>query len=318
MDEQIDKLKDGVEKNTSKKGSIGWGILGFFIPIVGIILFAIWRKENKKASKAAGIGALIGAIVSVIFTVIYFVWLANFLFGNKRVINGNEDPNTKIEEKDIKVIDDKDEDKDKIEVFKTIEGKKPNGEKITVVYHAINYDVTLSINGKEINTTNLTLYVEGVNYNEEIKVTGYDDFAIIDLDTMDTCGPDTHTLIVTTYDGIVLFDTPGFEKKYNNGNTYAVYHFNGYYSYDQSTKTITVTYQNGAAGECSFPQYLDREDNETDAEYCSRVKQYKDISNNIIRTYTNLGSENLQKVDEKTTTISEDGYLSTYFDVCNY
>ena len=50
-----------------KEGSkFGWGVLGFFFPIVGLILFLVWLNSKKKASKAAGIGALIGTGVSIV------------------------------------------------------------------------------------------------------------------------------------------------------------------------------------------------------------------------------------------------------------
>ena len=47
-------------------GSIGWAILGFFIPIVGLILFCIWHSERPTSAKQAGIGALISVILSFI------------------------------------------------------------------------------------------------------------------------------------------------------------------------------------------------------------------------------------------------------------
>lgn len=171
MDEQIEQLKKDVEKTSSGRGGIGWGILGFFIPIVGIVLFFVWRKNNKKSSKAAGIGALIGVIISVILTVVYFVWLGSFLL---------------------------------------------------------------------------------------------------------------------------------------------------WYNPEPTNNTLSVTYQYGAAGECSFPDYLVRKEQESDSEFCSRIKEYKDVYNTIIISYSGLGSENLFKLDEEYTTISKDGYLSKYFENCNY
>ena len=34
---------------TEKEGSkFGWGVLGFFIPLVGLILFLVWMKDKKK------------------------------------------------------------------------------------------------------------------------------------------------------------------------------------------------------------------------------------------------------------------------------
>ena len=46
-------------------GSIGWAILGFFIPLVGLILFLVWRTTKPKCAKMAGIGALVGFILSL-------------------------------------------------------------------------------------------------------------------------------------------------------------------------------------------------------------------------------------------------------------
>jgi len=46
------------------------GILGFFVPLVGLILFIIWKDTNPKYSKAAGIGALISAIMQLLYVII--------------------------------------------------------------------------------------------------------------------------------------------------------------------------------------------------------------------------------------------------------
>ncbi len=63
--------KEIVEKEGSK---FGWGVLGFFFPIVGLILFLVWLNTKKKASKAAGIGALIGFIVEIVMTVLMLIF----------------------------------------------------------------------------------------------------------------------------------------------------------------------------------------------------------------------------------------------------
>ena len=80
---------------TPKEGSkFGWGVLGFFFPVVGLILFLVWLKNKKKASKAAGIGALIGFILSIILTVGFFVGflgLFDSLFGYKSLSDGKCD-----------------------------------------------------------------------------------------------------------------------------------------------------------------------------------------------------------------------------------
>ena len=59
----------GANQNTSPavvdNGGIGWGILGFCIPIVGLVLFLVWKDQKPKTAKAAGIGALIAVIVGI-------------------------------------------------------------------------------------------------------------------------------------------------------------------------------------------------------------------------------------------------------------
>ena len=51
-------------------GGFGWGLLGCCIPIVGLILFLVWKDSKPKTSKAAGIGALISVILSVVYYII--------------------------------------------------------------------------------------------------------------------------------------------------------------------------------------------------------------------------------------------------------
>lgn len=56
------------------RGSIGYGFLSFFVPIVGLILFLVWRETEPGNSKVSGIGALIGLIFwSVVPTVLYLL-----------------------------------------------------------------------------------------------------------------------------------------------------------------------------------------------------------------------------------------------------
>ncbi len=54
-------------------GTAGWAILGFLIPIIGLILFIVWKDSKPKSSSAAGKGALIGVIVGAIFAVIWCI-----------------------------------------------------------------------------------------------------------------------------------------------------------------------------------------------------------------------------------------------------
>ncbi len=47
-------------------GSIGWGFLGFIIPIVGLILYLTWKNEKPKCAKRAGSGALAAVIIDAL------------------------------------------------------------------------------------------------------------------------------------------------------------------------------------------------------------------------------------------------------------
>lgn len=47
-------------------GSFGWAVLGFFFPLVGLILFLVWKDEKPVSAKQAGMGALVSVIVDVV------------------------------------------------------------------------------------------------------------------------------------------------------------------------------------------------------------------------------------------------------------
>lgn len=51
-------------------GSFGWAVLGFFFPIVGLILFIVWRQSKPKCAKMSGIGALVGVGISIAFSIL--------------------------------------------------------------------------------------------------------------------------------------------------------------------------------------------------------------------------------------------------------
>ena len=50
------------------RGGFLWGLLGFFVPIAGLILYLLWRDERPRTAKAAGIGALVSVIGQVVLT----------------------------------------------------------------------------------------------------------------------------------------------------------------------------------------------------------------------------------------------------------
>ena len=65
-----------MEQNTNlpeDKGGFLWGLLGCCIPIVGLILFLVWKDTKPKTAKAAGIGALVCVVVYVVFYILMAV-----------------------------------------------------------------------------------------------------------------------------------------------------------------------------------------------------------------------------------------------------
>lgn len=59
-----------VDKN---QPSLGIAVLCFFFPLVGLILYLVWKDTEPGKAKSAGKGALIGVIVSVALSVIVFI-----------------------------------------------------------------------------------------------------------------------------------------------------------------------------------------------------------------------------------------------------
>lgn len=66
-------------QNPDDSGSVGWGFLGFFIPICGLILFIVWNKSKPKNAKNAGIGALVSVCLYVVFFILFVFFLASII-----------------------------------------------------------------------------------------------------------------------------------------------------------------------------------------------------------------------------------------------
>lgn len=65
-----------VSTSLNDDGGFGWALLGFCIPIVGLVLFLVWQNEKPLTASAAGKGALVSVIFSVVMYVILVIVLA--------------------------------------------------------------------------------------------------------------------------------------------------------------------------------------------------------------------------------------------------
>ena len=85
---------DNVQKqNTSEdSSSFGFAVLGFFIPLAGLILFIIYEGKKPKRAKSAGKGALIGFITKIVLSIIFVILYVVFAFSLFSNISTDSEP----------------------------------------------------------------------------------------------------------------------------------------------------------------------------------------------------------------------------------
>ena len=59
--------------NPDDRPSFGWGLLGFFIPLAGLILYLVWRTDYPRRAKSVGKGALVSVILYAVIVVLYVI-----------------------------------------------------------------------------------------------------------------------------------------------------------------------------------------------------------------------------------------------------
>ena len=70
---------DAGDTSSFDKPSKAFAVLGFFLPLVGLILYAIYERKQPKRAKSAGKGALVGFITKVIISIICLVLYIGFV-----------------------------------------------------------------------------------------------------------------------------------------------------------------------------------------------------------------------------------------------
>ena len=58
--------------NHNDQGGFGWGLLGFCIPLVGFILWLVWKDEKPNKAHSVCMGAIISMAISLVMNVITF------------------------------------------------------------------------------------------------------------------------------------------------------------------------------------------------------------------------------------------------------
>lgn len=75
----FDAMSTPPVQESEDKSSVGFGILCFFFPIVGLILFLVWKNDYPKKAKSCGIGALIGVIANIVLSICYAIFLITLM-----------------------------------------------------------------------------------------------------------------------------------------------------------------------------------------------------------------------------------------------
>ena len=65
--------------DTNDAPNTGFAVLGFLIPLVGLILYLINKDTAPLKAKSAGKGALIGFCVSLVFSIIYGIFVGSLI-----------------------------------------------------------------------------------------------------------------------------------------------------------------------------------------------------------------------------------------------
>lgn len=65
-------VAQGSLTDSNDSGSVGWGLLGCCIPVVGLVLYLVWKDTKPKTAKAAGIGALVSVGLAVFWYIFVF------------------------------------------------------------------------------------------------------------------------------------------------------------------------------------------------------------------------------------------------------
>jgi len=68
------KLKDERMTPVDNTGNkLGWGFLGAFCPLVGLILYLSWKSMKPVKAKAAGVGAIIGVCSTLAINILTYI-----------------------------------------------------------------------------------------------------------------------------------------------------------------------------------------------------------------------------------------------------
>jgi|AntRauTorckE6833_2_1112554.scaffolds.fasta_scaffold52311_2 uncharacterized membrane protein YvbJ len=72
--EETDRFEQNISRSNQQnfqptppeENTFGWAVLGFLIPVVGLVLYLVWQTERPQVAKSAGTGALTSVVISIL------------------------------------------------------------------------------------------------------------------------------------------------------------------------------------------------------------------------------------------------------------
>lgn len=61
------------------EGGFLWGLLGFLVPVAGLVIYLIWKDERPNNARSAGIGALVNVGIGIAVFLIYIIFLIGLI-----------------------------------------------------------------------------------------------------------------------------------------------------------------------------------------------------------------------------------------------
>lgn len=56
--------------NSEDTGNVGWALLGFFVPVAGIVLYFVWKNQKPKTAKKCITGFFVNFGISVVLVIL--------------------------------------------------------------------------------------------------------------------------------------------------------------------------------------------------------------------------------------------------------
>ena len=56
--------------NAEDTSNVGWALLGFFVPVAGIVLYFVWKNQKPKTAKKCITGFFVNLGISIILVIL--------------------------------------------------------------------------------------------------------------------------------------------------------------------------------------------------------------------------------------------------------